>query len=105
MHLTNKPKVLYTTADTSLQSGAFNSLLYMSSQIETWGYAPSRVLHEDARNSSLTADAHIPTYFMQLPRPKLGKSPSYYLSYCLNYIPSVSKLVSIIKQEKISLVH
>ncbi len=102
----SKPKILYTTADASPQSGAFKSLLYMSREIEKWGYQPIRVLHEDAKDSLLsTANGYPQDHFIQLPQPKLGQSPSYYLYYCLHHIPSIYKLVGIIKQERVSLVH
>jgi len=66
----SKPKILYTTADASPQSGAFKSLLYMSREIEKWGYQPIRVLHEDAKDSLLsTANGYPQDHFIQLPQP------------------------------------
>jgi len=101
-----KRKILYTTADASLQSGAFKNLLYMSTEIEKMNYQPVLVLNQDANDTSLLADhRHISFHFTQLPRPKRGQSASYYLRYCAQNIQSIAKLAEIIRRERVDLVH
>ncbi len=106
MDANGKATVLYTTTDTSPQSGAFNSLLYMSREIKNWGYRSLLVLPEGngesrfANGKTVTADYRLP-----LPQAKLGKPVSYYLDYIRQNSRSIIALAGILRKEKVAIIH
>lgn len=106
MDANHRAKILYTTTDTSPQSGAFNSLLYMSREIEKRGYESCLVLpqengdHQFSGAKAVTADYRLP-----LPKPKRGKPLSYYVNYVYQNGRSVMQLARILRKERVAIVH
>lgn len=106
MNRAKRPKILYTTAEASPQSGAYRSLLYMNRGIEKWGYESALVLPEgNGPHDLLTAEEHRRVYTLPLPRPKLRQPMGYYFNYFRHNARSTGKFVGIIRQEQASVVH
>lgn len=106
MNLVRKLKVLYTTADSSSQSGAFRQILYMSEGIRNHDYQPVLVLHKAVKNSLMfTSLEHIQAYFLDLPRLRRGQPIGYYFRYCQQNMQSIYEIARVIRQEEVSLVH
>jgi glycosyltransferase involved in cell wall biosynthesis len=100
------PRILYTTADASPQSGAFRSLLSMSQGIVARGYDPILALHSEARETSLLAFEGLKrAYFLDLPRARRGQRPGYWLRYAIQGTRSVYDLTRLIRKDRIALVH
>jgi L-malate glycosyltransferase len=100
-----RPKILYTTADASPQSGAFNSLLYMSKEIQKRGYESLLVLPETYGKHQQGSNGYAAIYTLQLPRPKRGQTPGYYLQFVLQNSRSIIALANIVRQEQVAIVH
>ncbi len=101
-----KPRVLYTTADASSQSGAVQCLLATVRGIAGCGYEPLLFLHEEFRGSPLLPPAgQARTCFARLPRLRRGQSPGYYARYLCDSIGSARRLAALLRSEGVSLVH
>jgi glycosyltransferase involved in cell wall biosynthesis len=100
------PRILYTTADTSPQSGAFRSLLSMSSEIEGWGYESILVLPDADRGATLPVGID-PSRVHVTPIPLLqrGRSGWQYANDARRTAETIGRLVSIIRRERVALVH
>lgn len=99
-------RVLYTTADTSPQSGAFRSLLHMSRSMAERDSKSILALHQEARtNPLLTVEERGQVHFFDLPRPKRRQSIGYYLNYLTQNVQSVYQLAKLIRREQIAIVH
>ena len=101
------PRILYTTADASPQSGAFRSLLEMSSEIQRRGYESLVVLREEARIEPMVS-AMPDTYrlrFLPLPLLQRGRTVIQYASDAAKTAFSIARLVGIIRRERVALVH
>lgn len=102
----SKPKILYTTTDTSPQSGAFHSLLYMSKEIKKWGFESLLVLpEEDKKNGTSSARAATPDHTLRLPKPRRGQPLNYYLQFAHHNSRSILALAKILRKEQVALVH
>jgi glycosyltransferase involved in cell wall biosynthesis len=102
----DRPRILYTTADTSPQSGAFRSLLAMSSEIETWGYESVVVLPDTYRRATLPSRTE-PSRLHIVPIPLIqrGRSVPQYAGDAATMLSSIRNLVGIIRRERVALVH
>lgn len=100
-----RPRILYTTADASPQSGAFRQLLRMSRDVTLWGCDPVLVLHEQGRKLASLKELEAPSYFLDLPRLRRGEATRFYLNYFRKNAQSIYALGTIIRKEGISLVH
>ena len=100
------PKILYTSADASPQSGAFRCLLDMGGEIHNWGYRSVLVLSEAPTGLSLPGGvAPIPSYVLPLPRPRRGRSAGQYGRDVVQSARSAFRLARIIRRERVALVH
>ena len=100
------PTVLYTSADVDLQGGALRCLFDMGNEIGNWGYRPVLVLSKDQVGSSPKHEnGSVRTYALPLPRPKRGKSIGSYLRDIVETARSARRLASIIRRERVSVVH
>jgi glycosyltransferase involved in cell wall biosynthesis len=101
------PRILYTTADASPQSGAFRSLLEMSSEIQRWGYESLVVLRDEARIEPMVSA--IPNRsrlsFLPLPLLQRGRTVTQYASDAAKTATSIARLVGTIRRERVALVH
>lgn len=98
------PKILYTSADASPQSGAFRCLLDMAQEIGRWGYRPVLALPE-APTSSPSEAGRLQVHVLPLPRPRRGRSVAQYAGDLLGTLRSAYRLSRIIRREGIALVH
>jgi glycosyltransferase involved in cell wall biosynthesis len=100
------PRILYTTADTSPQSGAFRSLLSMSSDMEGWGYESILVLPDGDRRATLPVGID-PSRLHVAPIPLLqrGRSVPQYADDARKTAATIGRLVAIIRREGVALVH
>ncbi len=100
------PKVLYTSADADSQGGALRCLFDMGNEIGNWGYQPILVLSQAQAGSSPThEEGSVRTYALPLPRPKRGRSIGSYLLDIVETMRSARRLASIIRKERVSVVH
>jgi glycosyltransferase involved in cell wall biosynthesis len=100
------PKVLYTSADADRQGGALRCLFDMGNEIGNWGYRPILVLSKEQVDSSPTHEnGSVRTYALPLPRPKRGRSIGSYLRDLVETARGARRLASIIRRERVSLVH
>ena len=100
------PKILYTSADADRQGGALRCLFDMGNEIGNWGFRPILVLSKDQAGSSPTHEnGSVRTYVLALPRPKRGRSVGSYLRDVVETVRSARQLASIIRRERVSLVH
>jgi glycosyltransferase involved in cell wall biosynthesis len=101
-----EPKILYTSADASAQSGAFRCLLDMGVEIKNWGYRPLLALPEEPTSASLPEEARtLPLRVLPLPRPRRGRSAAQYAGEILQTAQSAYRLARIIRRERVALVH
>lgn len=100
------PKILYTSADASPQSGAFRCLLDMGIEIGNWGYRPVLALPEEPVGGSLPGEAGtLPSHVLPLPRPRRGRSAAQHAGELWQTAQSAYHLARIIRREHVALVH
>lgn len=98
--------VLYTSADASLQSGAFRSLLYMSNGVQEKGIRSlliTPIEERDATEKLISETQEV--CFLQLPQIKRSKSAIYYLYYAKHTFFAIKHLLQIIRKEKVDIIH
>jgi glycosyltransferase involved in cell wall biosynthesis len=99
------PKIMYTSADVDGQGGALRCLFDMGNEIGNWGYRPILVLSKQVGSSPIHENGPMRTYGLSLPRPKRGRSIRSYLRDIVETVRSARRLASIIRRERVSLVH
>lgn len=100
------PKILYTTADASAQSGAFRSLIALSRGVRERGFHPVLVLHNDAQATPLlTERERRNAYFLPLPRLKRHQPFGYYVQCLSRSFQSAYRIARIVHEDEISIVH
>lgn len=97
--------ILYVTSDNSPQSGALKSLIYMSQMIINRGHRSILVLCDNPKNPINTTENPVKTYFLGLPQVKRNTSPIYLAMFLFKNIVSICKIYTIIRQEKVEIVH
>lgn len=102
----SRATVLYTSADASLQSGAFRSLLFMASQSCKMGVRPVLVTSAEDRETTINAvENNQPAYYLRLPRAKRNQPLGYYLRYLWQNVATILQLREIIRRENVDIVH
>jgi glycosyltransferase involved in cell wall biosynthesis len=99
------PTILYTTADASPQSGAFHSLLKMSREIGSRGFRSVLALPRQTVPASPDSAPDPLCYLLPLPRVQRGKAPGSYLGDVAMTARSVAELRTIIRRERVNVVH
>ncbi len=98
--------ILYTSSDSSPQSGAFLQLLYMTKGISNYGYNSILALHKEGQELFFWSESNKQkVFFFDLPRLKRHQNAVYYLKYLLQNIICIVGLVRLIKRKNIKIVH
>lgn len=105
--MSDGPRVLYTSAGASAQSGAFHMLVEMAAGIRPYGYTPALLLPEDVGPDALRATGwsadDVTT--MPLPQPEWSRSPGQLGRYAFRLAHSTRQTARLLRARPFALIH
>lgn len=105
MEKVNKITVLYVHANNTDIGGADYCLLKLADELDKTVFRPIVCLSEKTDIVNLYHKAGIKTYIIDMERIKKNSSPFYLIKLILKFIPTILKIMDIIKKEDVDIVH
>ena len=101
-----RPKILYATSDASPQSGAFRTLMAMSSRVADHGFDPFVAVPEGAASTGLLDQLDGSRIrFIPLFRPQRGRPFAEYGRDIFQLPGATARLVRMLREDRFDLVH